>query len=296
MVVYRLDTYDGDLSFSNRFTGEDRLTLDTADAAARTAVGAVELPGGRLAALDARGGVAVLLGEPAPPDRPQYRPAPLPLRTLCHFNAGGRGARLRRGSMGAAPSEAHLGGGLVAAPGAVAVTAGGGAVELQPLQPAPGRGERAGVALAEQLVALQRALAQHPATRPVGCGAAHADFRGVPLHPDTGRPLAVFRHPPPAPPAEGAPPPAAPAVQVEGEAQAAELAQRLQQLEPPPPPLAGWAAPEQRGAVLDGDLLARFMEAPLAAQREIAAAAGLPGDPDRAAADMGRSLGDLLLL
>lgn len=119
---------------------------------------------------------------------PSHEPA---LHQRCRFLLGEPCVALLPGSL-RYQAEAGDGGsaaaaGEAAAPELVAVTAGGSVVALQPLPQHD----------AAQLLALQRALAVHPAAAPIS-GGRHAAFRGTD---GSGgqQPVAVlFRHPPPA--------------------------------------------------------------------------------------------------
>lgn len=303
-----------------------------ADSECRPAVGAVALPpadGGAAgrgggapppaaaaaAVLDARGRLALLQQR-----WPRHEPA---LQQRCVFALGEPAAALLQGSLGyhggavGGDSSSSVGGGgsgtsaaappaAEAAPGAVgaaaaaaemvAVTVGGAAVALQPLQQHQ----------AAQLLRLQRALAQHPATSPLS-GGSHAAFRVTGSSGVAGGRGEIFRHPPP-PGGAGAAgaadsPPASPLTPEQQAGGGGGLgAEPAAAQEPAGPgamvvdqPGGGAAAPapaatpqkqQQRGqqvaqaeppvdAVLDGELLQHYLLLVPEQQRQLVAAAGI---------------------
>ena len=297
---------------------EPGFTVVAADACCRAAVGALALPpapGGpapaassaaaAAAVLDASGQLTVLQQR-----WPQREPA---LHQRCAFRLGEPAVALLPASLAyRSDTDSSLGGGSGApaalapagqpAPAAemVAVTAGGGVVALQPLAQDEAR----------QLLALQRALAAHPATAPLG-GGAHAAFRGPDSGPVPSPPL-TFRHPPPpgvdptafvdllaTPPldtslAAAAPaaaataagpgpfPPATVPAAVAAEPAAPRPVGEAEAGPPgssstPPAVPAPTPAPPEVDAVLDGDLLQAFLLLPPAEQRVLLASLASSG-------------------
>ena len=264
-----------------------------ADSCCRPAVGALVLPaaadpaaasgsGARSAAaaavLDACGELRLLQQR-----WPGHEPA---LRQRCRFLLREPAAALLPGSLGYQADAASAGvpfgataattAAAAAAVGeAVAVTLGGAVLSLLPLEQAD----------AAQLVALQRALATHPAAAPLS-GGSHAAYRGWDAGGRQGVPLA-FEHPPPAGAKEGGPAadalaPASPGMAAAGAAAAAGAQEGSLAREPAPlalepaapealaeaPPAAGSGsedAAESAGAAWSGSPHARAAAAEAAA-------------------------------